>query len=114
MPLPAPRNRLGPLQFQAGALFGAARGGCSLFTSVREMARIGWFWLNRGNWRGAQLLPRSFFDDFMKKPGRSGSAAQRRHRGDDYLNVGSHGGGPTKISRANDVTAILVGSTGPR
>jgi hypothetical protein len=43
--------RLGPLQFQDGAVIGSGGGGCQLFTSVRDAARIGWFWLNKGRWR---------------------------------------------------------------
>jgi CubicO group peptidase (beta-lactamase class C family) len=84
-------SRLGPLQFQDGQLYGTARGGFGLVTSPRDFARIGWWWLNKGNWRGKQLLPRSYFD-FMKNqvptdlPRTAGGT-------DDYLGVGSFGGG---------------------
>ena len=86
------QTRLGRLQFQDGSIF-SSRGGFGLFTSPRDFARIGWFWLNRGNWNGTQLLPRSYFDNFMKN---QVSATLPRTAGgpvDDYLGVGSTGGG---------------------
>lgn len=85
-------SRLGPLNFQDGALYGSARGGYALVTSPRDFARIGWFWLNKGNWRGTQRLPRSFFDDYMRP--RVPSSLPRTTGGtNDYLNVGTFGGG---------------------
>lgn len=86
-------HRLGPLQFQDGAVIGGGRGGCQLYTSVRDAARIGQFWLNRGKWRGSQLLPASYFDNFRKN---QVSATLPRSSGatiDDYLGVGTLGGG---------------------
>ena len=34
--------------------------------SVRDFARVAWFWLNRGNWNGRQVLPRAYFDENMR------------------------------------------------
>ena len=85
-------SRLGKLQFQDGKLYGTKRGGFGLVTSPRDFARIGWFWLNRGFWKGRQLLPRHYFDDFMRSwvpadlPRTEGGT-------NDYLGIGSHGGG---------------------
>ncbi len=56
---------LAPLQFEDGSLI-TAREGYGLFTTPRDFGRIGWFWLNKGNWNGQQLLPESYFNDFMK------------------------------------------------
>jgi CubicO group peptidase (beta-lactamase class C family) len=85
-------NRLGPLNFQDGALYGSDRGGYALVTSPRDMARIGWFWLNKGLWRGTQRLPKSFFDNYMRT--QVSSSLPRTAGGlNDYLNVGTHGGG---------------------
>jgi hypothetical protein len=84
--------RLGPLQFQDGAIIGSGRGGCQLFTSVRDAARIGWFWLNKGRWQGVQRLPASYFDNYRKN---QVSATLPRTAGgpiDDYLGVGTSGG----------------------
>ena len=43
--------RLGPLQIEDGSFFGS-RDGYGLKMSPRDFARIGWFWLNRGAWKG--------------------------------------------------------------
>jgi CubicO group peptidase (beta-lactamase class C family) len=83
-------QRLAPLQFQDGALFGS-RSGLGMVASIRDFARIGWFWLNRGNWAGVQVLPASFFDNFLK-PGVAGSVPRSSAAGSDYLGVGSFGG----------------------
>jgi hypothetical protein len=84
-------QRLAPLQFQDGSLY-SSRNGYGLFTSPRDYARIGWLWLNRGNWNGQQLLPASYFDQYMR-PQVSGSLPRTTASDADYLNVGTVGGG---------------------
>jgi len=85
------RARLAPLQLQDGSLF-TTRGGYGLSTTTRDFARIAWFWMNRGSWRGQQVLDQQFFDDYMKVlvpfslPRTTGADV-------DYLNVGTAGGG---------------------
>jgi CubicO group peptidase (beta-lactamase class C family) len=85
------RNRLGPLQFQDGDVFERIEEyGWVIHTSPRDFARIGWFWLNKGNWNGRQLLRRSFFDSYLKNQvpqslPRSAKPAR------DYLGIGSYG-----------------------
>ena len=87
-----------PLQFEQGSLFTSSKGLVS--ASARDYARMGWFWLNRGNWNGTQLLPRSFFDNYMKADVpyqstnciRSGSPDTPWTQ-NDYLGIGSYGGG---------------------
>ena len=85
------RARLAPLQLQDGSLF-TTRGGYGLSTTTRDFARIAWFWMNRGSWRGQQVLDEQFFDDYMKVlvpfslPRTTGADV-------DYLNVGTAGGG---------------------
>lgn len=92
-------GRLGPLHFQDGALFGTARGGYGLTTSVRDFARIGWFWLNEGRWGERQLLPDTYMDTYRRNqvpvtlPRTAGGT-------NDYLHVGSHGGGTNQSSQA--------------
>jgi CubicO group peptidase (beta-lactamase class C family) len=84
------RARLGALQLEDGALL-TTRGGYGVSTTTRDFARIAWFWLNRGNWRGQQILDEKFFDAYMRTqvPG----ATPRTAGPDaDYLNAGTAGG----------------------
>jgi len=85
-----------PLQFQDGGVFNSAG---RVIASARDFARIGWFWMNKGNWSGTQLLPSSFFDNYVKA---DVSSAIGRTTGTDpngdYLNVGSYGGGSDQTS----------------
>ena len=37
-----------------------------LSASVRDFARIAWFWLNRGRWGERQILTRHYFDDYLR------------------------------------------------
>jgi hypothetical protein len=85
------QSRLAPLQFQDGSLL-TTRGGYGVSTTTRDFARIGWFWMNRGNWRNEQLLASRFFDEYMRTlvPGETPPSAGPDI---DYLNVGSVGGG---------------------
>jgi CubicO group peptidase (beta-lactamase class C family) len=71
--------------------------------SVRDWARLSWFWMNKGNWNGVQLLPRSYFDQYMKVqvpanlPYSRGPNIFGKLPADplpeDYLSVRSFGGG---------------------
>jgi CubicO group peptidase (beta-lactamase class C family) len=85
-------SRLGVLQFQDGALYGTARRGYGLVTSPRDFARIGLFWLNKGNWRGTQRLPASYFDTYMK-PQVPANLPRTAGGTNDYLGIGTVGGG---------------------
>ena len=84
-------KRLAPLQFQDGDLFGS-RDGAGVNTSPRNVARVGWFWLNQGNWSGKQLLPPEYFQDYMK-PGVPRDLPRTKQDGNDYLGIGNYGGG---------------------
>jgi hypothetical protein len=91
-PLDAPlRARLGPLQLEDGALM-TTRGGYGVSTTTRDFARVAWFWLNRGNWRGEQILPEELFDRYMKTQV-PGTMPRTTGLDVDYLNVGTAGGG---------------------
>ncbi|MDM8007434.1 MAG: hypothetical protein QUV05_14945 [Phycisphaerae bacterium] len=84
-------SRLGALQFQDGSLIASNN---RLNTSVRDFARIGWFWANRGYWNGTQLLPQQYFNDYMKP--QVSSSLPKTAAGDpsgDYLSIGTYGGG---------------------
>ncbi|MGQ9651998.1 MAG: BACON domain-containing protein [Phycisphaerae bacterium] len=84
-------NRLGALQFQDGSLIASNN---RLNTSVRDFARIGWFWANKGYWNGTRLLPQHYFDDYMK-PQVSSSLPKTTavDPAGDYLSIGTYGGG---------------------
>ncbi|MBW2699235.1 MAG: serine hydrolase, partial [Deltaproteobacteria bacterium] len=88
-------SRLSAMQFQDGGVFGS-RDGRGVDASPRDFARIGWLWLNRGNWDGVQLLPRRYFDDYMQ-PDVPVSLPRTTSAGSDYLGVGSLGGGTDQI-----------------
>jgi hypothetical protein len=78
-----------PLQFEDfGSLLRQGR----VDASVRDYARVGWFWLNRGNWNGIQLLPSQYFDDYVKTDVPSDVIQSTAIVPDDYLGVGSDGG----------------------
>ena len=83
-------DRLGPLRFRDGLAFTGRR---RLRASVRDFARIAWFWANRGRWGDRQLLPRRYFDEYMRPdvPGDLPHTAEAET--DDYLGIGSFGGG---------------------
>ncbi len=84
-------NRLGALQFEDGSIF-SSREGYGVYTSVRDFARIGWLWCNYGYWNGTQVLPRKYFDDYMKAHV-SSDLPLSTIAGDDYLEIGTYGGG---------------------
>jgi len=84
-------TRLGFLQLEDGLEFMAHTN--RLVASVRDFARIAWFWLNRGNWNGTQLLPESFFDRYMRPSVPKNLPHTAKAPTDDYLGVGSFGGG---------------------
>jgi CubicO group peptidase (beta-lactamase class C family) len=84
-------ERLGPLGFEDGLRFSDKH---RMKASVRDFARIVWFWCQKGNWNGTQLLPRKYFDECMK-PQTAKDLPQTLEDGkdDDYLGLGSFGGG---------------------
>jgi CubicO group peptidase (beta-lactamase class C family) len=86
------RAHLAPLSFEDGCLF-CSRGGLGLSASPRDFARIGWFWIQRGNWNGTQLLPRRYFDEYRTVQVPASTPRTRCCEGPDYLGVGTLGGG---------------------
>jgi len=90
-------NRLGALGFEDGLRFRDSNR--RLSASVRDFARIAWFWLNHGRWGEQQVLPRHYFEDFMRPqtpfdlPHTDGDSTG------DYLGIGSFGGGPDHFTR---------------
>jgi len=83
---------LKPLQLQDGTLFDSHG---RVVTTPRDFARIGWFWLKKGNWKGRQLLPRRFFQQYMRPHVPADLPRSKGHsrKPNDYLHIGSYGGG---------------------
>jgi len=82
---------LSPLQLEDGDVINARR---RTFTTPRDFARIGWFWMHRGNWAGRQVLPQAYFDAYMRPlipPDMPRSKTLENFN--DYLNIASYGGG---------------------
>ena len=87
-------DRLGYLQFQDGSLF-SSRDGRGVYTTPRDFARIGWFWLNKGKWKERQLLPSSFFDAYCRPDVPGSLPRSASYSVNDYLDVGSMAAGGT-------------------
>ncbi|MCK5610408.1 hypothetical protein KAR91_51520, partial [Candidatus Pacearchaeota archaeon] len=82
-------TRLGALEFEDGSIM---LENYRVVASVRDFARICWFWLNKGNWNDEQLLSTSFFNDYMK-PWVADDLPRTTEAGSDYLGIGTFGGG---------------------
>ncbi len=82
-------RRLGGLGLEDGLKFSSKR---RLSASVRDFARIGWFWLNRGRWGDQQLLPQRYFDEYMKPQVPADLPNTQKAATDDYLGIGTYGG----------------------
>jgi CubicO group peptidase (beta-lactamase class C family) len=91
-------QRFGALQLQDR--FSFRQKNRRMSASVRDFARIAWFWLNRGNWNGKQLLPRSYFDDNMRPQVPKDLALSSDAPTNDYLHIGTYGGESNHFSKA--------------
>ena len=111
-------SRFAPLQLEDGSLF-TSRSGFGIFTSTRDFARIGWFWLNRGHWSGEQVLEEVFFEQYVK-PQVLGTLPGTTASDLDYLGVGSDGGTTDQTPYGPGIYGMnlwhngLVGTTGAR
>ena len=88
-------RRLGALGLEDGLEFRPKDRRIS--ASVRDFARIAWFWLNQGNWNGAQLLPERFFRENQKPQVSANLPFTRPADTDDYLRIGTYGGGSDQV-----------------
>jgi CubicO group peptidase (beta-lactamase class C family) len=91
-------KRFGALQLQDG--FSFRKKNRRMDASVRDFARVAWFWLNRGNWNGKQTLPRSYFDDNMRPQVPKDLALSSDAPTNDYLRIGTYGGESNHFSTA--------------
>jgi len=90
-------ERLGPLGFEDGLRFSDKH---RMKASVRDFARIVWFWCQKGNWNGQQLLPRKYFDEYMTpQTAKDLPQTQEDGKDDDYLGIGSFGGGSDHFTK---------------
>lgn len=90
--------RFGALHLQDGFAF--RKSNRRMSASVRDFARVAWFWLNRGNWRGKQVLPRSYFDDNMRPQVPKDLPLSVEAKTNDYLQIGTYGGESSHFSKS--------------
>lgn len=91
-------KRFGFLGLEDGLKFNAARR--RLSASVRDFARICWFWMNNGNWHGTQLLPEHLFREARKPDVPRTLPISSGPDSEDYLGIGSYGGGSNQVQAA--------------
>lgn len=84
-------KRLGALGLEDGLEFLPSNR--RLLASVRDFARIAWFWLHRGTWREKQILPRGFFKAYQKPQVPPYLPHTAQAETNDYLGIGTYGGG---------------------
>ena len=89
-------SRLGALRFQDGLKFSSKR---RLSASVRDFARIVWFWRNKGHWDGRQVLPEKYFDEYMRPQAPKNLPATHEAETDDYLKIETYGGGSDHFTK---------------
>lgn len=89
-------KRLGALGFEDGLKFSERR---RLSASVRDFARIAWFWANDGNWNGRQILPKRYFEEFRRTQAQRNLPVSREAKTDDYLKIRTYGGGSEHFTR---------------
>jgi len=89
-------NRFGALQLEDGMSFNPRR---RLLASVRDFARIAWFWLHQGRWNDKQILNREFFRKYQKPDVPFSLPHTREAADDDYLKIGTFGGGSDHFTK---------------
>jgi len=89
-------ERLGSLQFEDGLSFNDR---ARLIASVRDFARLCWFWRNKGQWRGESLLPVAFFDNYCKPQVCKDLPHTTKAPTDDSLKIGTYGGDSDHFTR---------------
>ena len=91
-------NRFGALQLQDGFTFRPSNR--RMRASVRDFARVAWFWLNRGTWNGTQILPRACFDENLRPQVPRELPVSGPAKTNDYLRIGTYGGESNHFSRS--------------
>jgi CubicO group peptidase (beta-lactamase class C family) len=70
-----------------------------LKASVRDFAKIAQFWLQKGSWNGAQVLPARYFDEYVKPQVASSVVHTAKAETGDYLGIGTYGGGSDHFTK---------------
>ena len=91
-------TRFGVLQLQDGFDFRPTNR--RMRASVRDFARVAWFWMNRGQWNGREVLPQSYFEDNMRPQVPANIPLSIKAATDDYLKIGTYGGESNHFSIA--------------
>lgn len=91
------KERLGGLGLEDGLSFTPDRR--RLKASVRDFARIAWFWMHQGHWNGKQVLNRSFFRKYQKPDVPFDLPHTQQAGNDDYLGIGTFGGGSDHFTK---------------
>jgi CubicO group peptidase (beta-lactamase class C family) len=84
-------HRLGALELEDGLEFRSTNRRMS--ASVRDFARIAWFWLQKGKWKGKQALPRNLVERYQRPQTPAGLPHTSKAPDNDYLGIGTYGGG---------------------
>jgi CubicO group peptidase (beta-lactamase class C family) len=92
------RQRFGALQLEDGFVF--RKSNRRISDSVRDFARVAWFWLNHDNWNGTQVLPRAYFDENMRPQVPKDLPLSSDAKTNDYLQIGTYGGESNHFSKA--------------
>ncbi len=90
-------HRFGALGFEDGLDFNSKH---RLKASVRDFARIVWFWTQKGRWGERQILPQRYFDEYMRPHAPKNVPQTAPAETNDYLEIGSYGGGSDHFSDA--------------
>ena len=90
-------GRFGSLQLEDGLRFNVKNR--RLSASVRDFARISWFWLNDGKWNDKQVLNKRFFQQYRKPQVPFDLLHTEPAKDDDYLGIGSFGGGSDHFTK---------------
>jgi CubicO group peptidase (beta-lactamase class C family) len=90
-------DRLGALGLEDGLKF--RKSNRRISASVRDFARIAWFWLNEGTWDGRRVLPREMFVELCRPQVPRTLPLTKEAETDDYLKIGTYGGGSDHFSR---------------
>ncbi|MDX2035845.1 MAG: serine hydrolase [Isosphaeraceae bacterium] len=91
-------QRFGALGLEDGLAFRPTNRRMS--ASVRDFARIGWFWLNRGVWDGRRVLPAEVFDDHFRPQVPRDLRRSAPGATNDVLGIGTYGGGSDHFTEA--------------
>ncbi len=92
-------SRFGGLGLEDGLSFSRQKNR-RLRASVRDFARIAWFWANRGEWGEKRLIPETLFAELCRPMTAPDLPPSAKADTDDYLAIGTYGGGSDHFTKA--------------